>query len=253
MPKETRSLEFSIAIQATPEEVWKALTEGESITRWFAPEARVTPALGGTVWLSWGPGMEGEGPITVWEPGRRFAWTERADSDSPRVVEFTIDAVDGGKTILRLVQSGFGIDASFDTEYDSTSGGWQSFLQLLRLDLEAHRGQAGRQVFRLLMVSGERQAIQEKLLRAMEFQRDGERYAARLPDGTSISGRVLFERTPGYLMLTLEAPLAGALGLFIENWGEQSALTTSWYLKGAATERAEAIGAAWDRVLATIE
>ena len=249
MPQETRRLEFAIAIQTTPEEVWRALTEGDEITRWFAPEARVTPGLGGTIFLSWGPGMEGEAPITEWKPGRRFAWTERAGTDSPRVIEFTIEAVDGSATILRLVQSGFGLDASFDGEYDSTSGGWQSFLQLLRLDLEAHRGMAGRHVFRMRMEAEDRQVLLERFLGAMEFQRAGDLYSARLTDSAPIRGKVLFERTPGYLMLTLEGPFTGALALFAEKCGGQTSLTTSWYLKGETVGRAHEISAAWDRIL----
>ena len=49
MSRETRSLEFSVTIEATPEELWLAITEAKGITRWFAPEARVTPGLGGNV------------------------------------------------------------------------------------------------------------------------------------------------------------------------------------------------------------
>jgi len=214
-------------------------------------EPRVTPGLGGTILLSWGPGMEGEAPITAWDPGRRFAWTERAGTDSPRVIEFTIEAADGGRTMLRLVQSGFGADASFDAEYDSTSGGWQSFLQLLRLDLEMHVGMAGRHVFRRRMETGDRQVLLNRLLGTMEFRREGDLYSARLADGAQIQGKVLFERTPGYLMLTLDGTLTGALALLDENCGGQTALTTSWYLKGETIAQMDEISAAWDLVLDT--
>ena len=249
MSKETRSLEFSVTIEATPEEIWRAITEGDSITRWFAPEARVTPGLGGSVFLSWGPGMEGQAPITAWEPGRRFAWTERAETDSPRVVEFMIEAADGGITVLRLVQSGFGMDASCDGEYDSTSGGWQSYLALLRRDLEAHRYQSGKHVCRLRMVNGEREALMESLLAAIRFQREGDLYSAQIADGNEIEGRVLFERVPGYLTLALDGAISGALALFAENCGGRMMLTASWYLKGEAAKQAGAIGAGWDDLL----
>jgi uncharacterized protein YndB with AHSA1/START domain len=249
MPEEARRLELSLTIEATPEEVWRAITEGDAITRWFAPEAEVDPGMGGTILLSWGPGMEGTAPITAWEPGRRFAWTERAGSDLPKVSEFIIEASDGGKTVLRLIQSGFGPGASFDAEYDSTSGGWRSFLQLLRLDLEAHRGMPGRHIFRMLMGTWDAATLMETLLRSIAFQREGEQYLAEIASGLAIRGSVLFERTPGYLILSMEAPLPGALGLFAENAGGQTALTTSWYLKGGAVEQADKIQTAWDSVL----
>lgn len=249
MPEEVRRLELSITMAATPEEVWRAITEGEGITRWFAPIASVEPGIGGTILLSWGPGMEGKAPITAWEPERRFAWTERAGSDLPKVSEFLIEASEDDKTVLRLVQSGFGSGASFDAEYDSTSGGWQSFLQLLRLDLEAHRGLAGRHVFRMRMGAWDATALMEGLLRRMAFQRAGEHYSAEIAEGLAIQGTVLFERTPGYLVLSLEAPVTGALGLFAENCGGQTAMTTSWYLKGEAVAQVDRIEAAWDAIL----
>lgn len=249
MPEEDRRLELSILIEATPEEVWRAITEGEGITRWFAPEARVEPGMGGTILLSWGPGMEGVAPITAWEPGRRFAWTERAGSELPKVCEFVIETAEGGKTVLRLVQSGFGPDASFDAEYDSAAGGWQAFLQLLRLDLEVHRGMAGRHVFRMRMGAWDAAGLMEGLLGKMAFQRDGRHYSARIADGVAIQGEVLFERTPGYLVLSMTAPLTGALALFAENAGGQTAVTTSWYLKGRAVAQADEIQAVWDTIL----
>lgn len=63
-----RKEELQVELDGTAEEVWLLLTEGEGITRWFAPKARMTPGVGGTVWLSWGRGMEGEAPITGREP-----------------------------------------------------------------------------------------------------------------------------------------------------------------------------------------
>ena len=209
MPEEARRLELAITIEATPEEVWRAITEGEGITRWFAPIASVDPGIGGTILLSWGPGMEGKAPITAWEPERRFAWTERPGSELPKMSEFILETAEGGRTVLRLVQSGFGPGASFDAEYDSASDGWQSFLQLLRLDLEAHRGMAGRHVFRLRMGAWDAAALIPVLLRRMAFKREGEHYSAEIAEDMPIHGTVLFERTPGYLILSLEAPVPG--------------------------------------------
>ena len=57
MNEQTRSIEKAVTIDAAPDAVWKALTDAEEITRWFAPDARVTPGQGGKVWLSWGEGM----------------------------------------------------------------------------------------------------------------------------------------------------------------------------------------------------
>ena len=48
-----------------------------------------------------------------------MGWTE-----GPKTVEFEIEpAVGGAATRLRLLHSGFGADAKFDQEYESTHGG----------------------------------------------------------------------------------------------------------------------------------
>ena len=65
----SRKFESEIEIAASAQTVWAALTEADGIRGWFAPEARVTPGVHGSVWASWGPGMEGESRIECWEPG----------------------------------------------------------------------------------------------------------------------------------------------------------------------------------------
>jgi uncharacterized protein YndB with AHSA1/START domain len=52
--KERREKEIEIAVPI--EEVWKALTDANELARWFPLEARVTPGLGGKIFVSWGPG-----------------------------------------------------------------------------------------------------------------------------------------------------------------------------------------------------
>src|SRR5215470_3717550 len=104
----TRKLDFSISMKTTQAELWKALTEAAEIQRWFAPEVRVTPGEGGSMWISWGEGIEGEAQIVAWEPGRRLV-TRMGE----RTVEYIIES-NGAETVLRLVHSGFGPDASFD-------------------------------------------------------------------------------------------------------------------------------------------
>ena len=42
--------------------------------------------------------------------------------------------------MLRLVHSGFGADASFDDEFESTYGGWTTFLKMLQHSLERRPG-----------------------------------------------------------------------------------------------------------------
>lgn len=127
----TRKLEFTLSLRTTPEQLWKELTEAERITRWFAPDVQVVPGEGGSIRMAWGD-MAGEAKIEVWEPGKHLR-----TSFGPQAVDYYIESNETG-TILRLVQSGFSTDASFDDEYESSKGGWTNFLAMLRHSLERH-------------------------------------------------------------------------------------------------------------------
>lgn len=145
MSEEKRSIELERKVAATPDEVWEALTTSEGLRRWFPLDARVVAGKAGSVWLSWGPGSEGEAPIHIWEPGSRFGWTESyGDDEEGRPIAVTVDFyIEGrdGSTVVRLVQSGLSADADWDEMYDALNDGWTYFLFNLGFYLEHHPGQ----------------------------------------------------------------------------------------------------------------
>jgi len=112
--------------------------------KWFAPEARVDPRVGGEYYFSWGSGMEGRTTITSWEPGKHFGTCSersitygrkgRVDTGvlQKMCVDYYIESLGGGITRLRLVQSGFGPEAVWDDEFASTKSGWAGFLKKLK-------------------------------------------------------------------------------------------------------------------------
>jgi hypothetical protein len=101
-------------------------------------DARVQPGKGGSIWISFGGGVEGAAAITEWEPNRRFEWTETRGAVK-LAVDFELEAKSGG-TVVRLVNSGFGAGSDWDDEFHMTEGGWAYFTQHLRWYLERHRG-----------------------------------------------------------------------------------------------------------------
>ncbi|MEA2464808.1 MAG: hypothetical protein QOJ98_2555 [Acidobacteriota bacterium] len=132
-----KKVETELAIDADAATVWRALTEGEELKRWFSLDARVTPEVGGAVWLSFGEGMDWEAPIEIWEPNRHLRTIDPAPSTL--AVDYYIESK-GGETVLRLVHSGFAADA-WDDELETLNGGWRAFLATLRNYLERHRGE----------------------------------------------------------------------------------------------------------------
>ncbi len=213
-----REHRMEIEIEATPEEVWQSLTEEAGLERWFAPVARVTQGVGGSVYLSWGEGMEGTAPIHLWEPGRRFGWTE-----GPKKVEFEIvPGAGGGGTKLHLVHSGFGAEANFDNEYDSTLGGWTIFLAMFRHGAAHFRGRPARHVYSLRMIDQPVDAVWSRF--RFSSLAEGAECRAELGGGLTVEGRVIRYLRPGYLCL--ETGGDTIVGVFVEKGGKGRSMFT---------------------------
>ncbi len=132
----SRQYEAKIEIAAPPEEVWRVLSEAEGVQSWFAPTIRVEPGEGGSMTIAWAPGMEGTSKIDVWKPGEALRYSYERPKGEPNVTDWRIESSDGAHTTLRLVNSGFGEDASFDGELESSSHAWPLFLLLLKESAE---------------------------------------------------------------------------------------------------------------------
>lgn len=145
----SRRFEIEIDVAATPESLWNALASGPGLESWFAPEARVTPGVGGEILWSWSEFHRWPQRIEVWEPGRRLCTSYPSavagpdGTPRPLFLDFRLEGR-GGRTTLRLVHSGFGPEAGFDGEYDGIRRGWPVELASLQLYLERHAGKARR-------------------------------------------------------------------------------------------------------------
>lgn len=205
-----------ITIEADAETVWRALTEGEELKRWFPLDARVTPGEGGAVWLSWGEGMDWEAPIEIWAPGQHL---RTVDPPPSRVaVDYYIESR-GGETVLRIVQSGFGAD-TWDDELDTLTSGWRSFLANLRHYLERHRGEPRTMAhFRHPVVPLERREVYPRMLEIFGLSADvrpGERFSGSAASGDRFEGVALVAAPPVNFSGTLENWSDGFLMIEIE-------------------------------------
>lgn len=145
-----RTFSMEIDIDATPDQVWSALTEAKELVRWFPLQASVTPGPGGTMSWGWDDRWAWTSHIERWEPGKQLTLVEKRPAFDAKgdplphqphalAMEFTL-TTEAGKTRLRLVHSGFGQGENWDDELDSVSTGWQFELRSLRHYLEQYRG-----------------------------------------------------------------------------------------------------------------
>ncbi len=213
-----RGIETSIVIDAPIEQVWKAITDAEELTRWFPLEARVKPGKGGAIFTSWKNEYQFETPIAEWEPNKHLKLiycepippgTKGPDGKEMFPVPFQV-ACDyylearGGKTVLRIVHSGFSSHPAWDNQFDGTVRGWESELRGLRLYLEHHRGKPRNIVTcrRFITCSPEeawtRLVGREGLLAegSLDSAKEGAHYTIRTAAGDRITGTVLFWNPP---------------------------------------------------------
>jgi len=208
-----RVIETVIEIDAPPEAVWKALTDAQELMRWFPLKAEVKPGPAGSIWMSWGPPWEGGSRIEIWEPERhlRNRGFIEAEADQAELTATSVVAVDyyiesrGGKTVLRLVHSGFEAGSDWDDElFDGTRRGWQYELRSLRHYLESHHGADRLVAWPRVRVSVPAEEVFRRLLGPegflregkIEGLREGDRYRMRAVTGEVFEGMVVVNELP---------------------------------------------------------
>ena len=73
--KPVKVLELSVDIDASPQEVWDALTTAEGLQNWFPQAAKVEgTGVGSVVTFSFGPEMSWPTDVVGWEPTRHLRW-----------------------------------------------------------------------------------------------------------------------------------------------------------------------------------
>ncbi len=145
-------LKLEVEIDASPDRVWQALTEPDRLQSWFPLKSGGDARLGGKVLLSWGEGCEWETNVTAWVPGAHLQWMDRlADEAPPGAVLPVVDwhlETHRGKTVVRLVQSGFDPNSDWQQYYDGLRRGWTYFLDLLATYVEHHFDRGRRMIWR---------------------------------------------------------------------------------------------------------
>lgn len=234
-----RTQEHEILIDASIEAVWKAITDGEELTRWFVDQATVEPGVGGTIAISWDGAEMSVGTIEAWEPNKKLRkklapfdmGAAKHDPAAPMIDEYTIERRDG-KTVLRLVCSGIPDAPEWDGFYNGTDSGWGSFFRTLRHYLEHNQGKPRTTIKIVGKASGTLEETWPRLL------------AAVAPRGT-----VVFEKAPGILEVAIPS-LGNAYLAHTMSGGQFVYTMLSLYGKSAA--EVETIRAEWEPWLRSV-
>src|SRR6266550_6975596 len=119
-------VERETLVEATPEEVWEALTDEDRLEEWMAPEVELDPTEGGEIAVRDGDDQRA-GTVETVEEQERFAFTWSRPGEGESFVEFTIEALPGG-TRVTVVETPIGPTAI-------AAGDWGSRLARLHRSL----------------------------------------------------------------------------------------------------------------------
>jgi uncharacterized protein YndB with AHSA1/START domain len=196
-----REIRAEVRTRATPDRVWEAWTDPEKIAGWFVDRARGKPEVGTTfTWIFEKFGYEIPYEVVAAEPGRRFALGGEIPGRGPFLLEITI-ARDGAETVVTLVNSGFLDGSGWDEEYEGVASGWRNALAVLKHYVENYFGTSKSSLLvmapadfaydRLLPFYATAEGLARWLTTSASIGGPGEPVALRLPDGDSVTGRVL--------------------------------------------------------------
>lgn len=94
------AVRFERLYDATPDELWAALTDPEELGDWLADASRFELRVGGDVHLRFGDGDEVHGAIRELDPKRLLEYTWAYSGERKSVVRFEIVAREGGSLLV---------------------------------------------------------------------------------------------------------------------------------------------------------
>jgi uncharacterized protein YndB with AHSA1/START domain len=230
-----QTIENTIEVTGTPEQVWQAIATGPGIACWFMP-AEIEEREGGTVSFDMGSGMAPSGTVKVWDPPRRLLyeedWTGYDGASVGKLAsEFTVEARSGA-CVVRLVSNLFTTSGDWDKELDDLHKGWNSYFENLRLYLADFVGQRCSTILVTGHAPGSKVEAYAALLDALGLPAPVTGQAiASSPEAPRIAGTV--ERIgPREVLLRLAEPAPGAAFIFAYQLGEKAVVNVHTYLYG---------------------
>jgi len=236
-------VEVEVRVDAPADAVWEAITDPDQIRRWFPLDARGDAAtVGGILEVTWGEDAWWGLQVAEAEPGRHLRLHDAAPPAEGQPLLFTDIHLtgEGGSTVVRLVHSGFGPEATWDAYLDGLDAGWGYFLRNLKVYLERHRGVARVMAWARPLAKGSRAAIWSALLGvygvdpagidgagdACAVRLGGAHYPAHLE--VAVPGRTLAVRVPDldHALLFLEIESEGEngrVGIWLSTYGMDAA------------------------------
>lgn len=134
-----RTIELETTIDVPSDTVFRALTDGGELARWFPSSAESDPRTGGSFSYRFefddaSRNHTYSGEYLDVTPGERVRYPWQTGL-GPTEVEFRLEPADGG-TRVRLMHSGWGEGGDWDDSVEMHRQGWGAFLANLKAYVE---------------------------------------------------------------------------------------------------------------------
>jgi uncharacterized protein YndB with AHSA1/START domain len=113
-------VERETLVEATPEEVWEALTDEDRLEEWMAPDVELDPIEGGEIAVRDGD-EERLGTVETIEEEERIAFTWSRPGEGESFVEFILEPLPAG-TRVTVVETPIGPTAVASAMWDFRLG-----------------------------------------------------------------------------------------------------------------------------------
>jgi uncharacterized protein YndB with AHSA1/START domain len=231
-----RTIDLSVEVPGTVEEVWEAIATGPGISSWFIPH-EVDGREGGEVVMDFGSFGRETATVERWEPPHRVVFRGPDSERGPGLAyEWLVEASGGGACVVRLVNSGFGPGEEWDADFDGMSTGWRIFMENLRLHLIHFRGQVAHALVPTVMTPGPGVAAWERLCAALGVPASleaGDHLGTTGEGVPRLAGRVetaAFAPAVRTYHLLLDEPAPGTAFVTVEGAGDVVAASAYLYL-----------------------
>lgn len=201
LERKGRIIQKEVTTCATPRQVWEAWADPQKLPQWFTDGAEGEAKAGGSMtWIFDKFDYRFTYEILEARPEERLVLTATPPGRSPVLLEIDIEQA-GGRTVLKLVQSGFGKGAEWDDEYQGVNSGWEMALAVLRHYLENYFGRSRHHALVVLPAEytspqlrpfyREERSLAKWLTRDGGIGEPGTRYELTLMNGDKLAGEVL--------------------------------------------------------------
>ena len=240
-----RSIELEVVVEGTADEVWQAIATGPGISSWYVPH-RFEERAGAAASISFGPGIDIEGRVAVWDPPNRIVFDGGEGVDG-FTFEWTVTAIDAASCNVALVNSGFGTGDDWDAQFTGMSEGWRMFLSNLQVHLRDFKGRAATPSLPTAMWPLDPVPAWARLTHDLGIPTSpnvGDTVTVAAPDAPPLSGKVT-EVGATRVTLLLDQPTAGTALVAAEGAGGQSSMSVWCYLYGDDPARTHQVWQAW--------